>query len=82
NYPAKNDYAYDALGRPTEKKDYFNTPAPGLTHSYSYNDRSELAADAMSRGGTYSYAYDNIGNRVTSREGSGASAEAYTANNL
>ena len=36
----------------------------------------------MSRGGTYSYAYDNIGNRVTSREGSGASAEAYTANNL
>ena len=82
NYPAKNDYAYDALGRPTEKKDYFNTPAPGLTHSYSYNDRRELAADAMSRGGTYSYAYDNIGNRVTSREGSGASAEAYTANNL
>ncbi|WP_343020265.1 RHS repeat-associated core domain-containing protein [Akkermansia muciniphila] len=82
NYPAKTDYAYDALGRPTEKKDYFNTPAPDLTHSYSYNGRSELAADAMSRGGTYSYAYDNIGNRVTSREGSGASAEAYTANNL
>jgi len=25
NYPAKTDYAYDALGRPTEKKDYFNT---------------------------------------------------------
>ena len=44
-------YAYDALGRPTEKKDYFNTPAPDLTHSYSYNGRGELAADAMSRGG-------------------------------
>ena len=82
NYPAKTDYAYDALGRPTEKKDYFNTPAPGLTHSYSYNGRSELAADAMSRGGTYAYAYDNIGNRVTSWEGSAASAEAYTVNNL
>ena len=82
NYPAKTDYAYDALGRPTEKKDYFNTPAPDLTHSYSYNNRGELAADAMSRGGTYAYAYDNIGNRVTSWEGSGASAEAYTANNL
>lgn len=26
--------------------------------------------------------YDNIGNRVTSREGSGASAAAYTANSL
>lgn len=36
----------------------------------------------MSRGGTYAYAYDNIGNRVTSWEGSGASAEVYTANNL
>ena len=36
----------------------------------------------MSRGGTYSYVYDNIGNRVTSREGSGASAAAYTANSL
>ena len=84
NYPAKTDYAYDALGRPTEKKDYFNTPAPDLTHSYSYsyNGRGELAADAMSRGGTYSYVYDNIGNRVTSREGSGASAAAYTANSL
>ena len=82
NYPAKTDYAYDALGRPTEKKDYFNTPAPGLTHSYSYNSRGELIADAMSRGGTYAYAYDNIGNRVTSWEGSGASAEVYTANNL
>jgi len=82
NYPAKTDYAYDALGRPTEKKDYFNTPAPGLTHSYSYNSRGELIADAMSRGGTYAYAYDNIGNRVTSWESSGASAEAYTANNL
>ena len=82
NYPAKNDYDYDALGRPTEKKDYFNTPAPDLTHSYSYNGRGELAADAMSRGGPYSYVYDNIGNRVTSREGSGASAAAYTANSL
>lgn len=36
----------------------------------------------MSRGGTYAYAYDNIGNRVTSWEGSAASAEAYTVNNL
>lgn len=82
NYPAKTDYAYDALGRPTEKKDYFNTPAPDLTHSYGYNGRSELVADAMSRGGTYSYAYDNIGNRITSQEGAEEPSVAYTANEL
>lgn len=82
NYPAKTDYAYDALGRPTEKKDYFNTPAPDLTHSYSYNGRSELIADAMSRGGTYSYAYDNIGNRMTSQEGAAGLSTIYTANRL
>lgn len=82
NYPAKVDYAYDALGRPTEKKDYFNTPAPDLTHSYSYNDRNELVADAMSRGGTYGYSYDNIGNRITSQEGAEELSIAYTANKL
>ena len=70
------------MGRPTEKKDYFNTPAPDLTHSYSYNGRSELIADAMSRGGTYSYAYDNIGNRMTSQEGAAGLSTIYTANRL
>lgn len=82
NYPAKTDYAYDELGRPTTKKDYFNTPAPDLTHTYSYNDRNELIADAMSRGGTYSYDYDNIGNRKTAQEGTEAPATAYTTNRL
>ncbi|WP_302014562.1 RHS repeat-associated core domain-containing protein [uncultured Akkermansia sp.] len=82
NYPAKTDYAYDELGRPTTKKDYFNAPNPDLTHVYSYNDRNELTADAMSRGGTYGYAYDNIGNRTTAQEGTEATATVYTANGL
>ena len=82
NYPAKTDYAYDELGRPTMKKDYFNAPAPDLTHTYSYNDRNELIADAMSRGGTFAYDYDNIGNRKTAHEGTDVPATAYTTNQL
>lgn len=82
NYPAKVDYAYDALARPTSKKDYFNTPNPSLTHTYSYNDRSELTSDVMTRGGIYGYGYDNIGNRKTSQEGAGAPATVYMANDL
>ena len=82
NYPAKTDYSYDILGRPVTKKDYFNAPAPDLTHICAYNDRNELVSDAMSRGGTYSYSYDNIGNRTTSREGTDFLPATYVANRL
>lgn len=82
NYPAKTDYSYDILGRPVTKKDYFNAPAPDLTHTYAYDDRNELVSDAMSRGGTYSYSYDNIGNRKTSLEGTDSLPTAYVANRV
>lgn len=82
NCLAKVDYAYDALARPVEKKDYFNAPNPDLTHVYTYNDRDELVADVMSRGGTYRYSYDNIGNRLTSQEGAEAAPTVYLSNNL
>lgn len=82
NYPAKTDYTYDALARPVTKKDYFNAPSPDLTHAYTYNGRSELVADMMSRGGTYAYGYDNIGNRQTAQEGAGAPPTAYAADKL
>ena len=36
----------------------------------------------MSRGGIYSYAYDNIGNRTTSREGTDSLHATYVANRL
>lgn len=81
NYPAKVDYSYDALGRPVTKKDIFNAPNPDLTHAYSYNDRGELIVAAMSRGGTYSYGYDNIGNREHSQEGAEAT-KTYASNDL
>ena len=82
NYPAKTDYSYDILGRPVTKKDYFNAPAPDLTHTYAYDDRNELVSDAMSRGGTYSYSYDNIGNRKTSLEGTDSLPTTYVANRV
>ena len=82
NYPAKTDYSYDILGRPVTKKDYFNAPAPDLTHICAYDDRNELVSDAMSRGGTYSYSYDNIGNRKTSLEGTDSLPTAYVANRV
>ena len=82
NYPAKTDYSYDILGRPVTKKDYFNAPAPDLTHICAYNDRNELVSDAMSRGGTYSYSYDNIGNRKTSLEGTDSLPTTYVANRV
>ena len=82
NYPAKTDYSYDILGRPVTKKDYFNAPAPDLTHTYAYDDRNELVSDAMSRGGTYSYSYDNIGNRKTSLEGTDSLLTTYVANRV
>lgn len=68
NDPARIEYTYDALGSPMTKKEYFNAPNPDLIHEYGYNDRGELVTDTMSRGGTYSYTYDNIGNREVSAE--------------
>lgn len=82
NSPAKVEYTYDALARPVTKKDTFNTVTPDLTHTYEYNGRSELVSDAMSRGGSFNYDYDNIGNRKTSQEGSQAPSVLYIANPL
>lgn len=68
NYPAKVDYTYDALGRPATKKDYFDTADPDLIHTYSYNDRSEVISDSLDSGGSFTYGYDNMGNRTSSLE--------------
>lgn len=79
NYPAKVDYSYDSLGRPITRADYYNTPNPDISHSYSYNERSELTADAMTTGHSHSYSYDNIGNRVSAQESSHI-AQHYSSN--
>lgn len=82
NDPAKVAYAYDELGRPTERKDCFNTPEPGLTHAYAYNERGEITGESLSTGGNNIYTYDNIGNRTTSQEGAATHPTTYAANAL
>ncbi|MGN0855285.1 MAG: RHS repeat-associated core domain-containing protein [Kiritimatiellia bacterium] len=63
-------YANDALGRRTAKN----------AEQYGYNDRSELVSAATNGTNDYAYAYDAIGNRLSSAE-PGKTLE-YIANNL
>ena len=75
---ASRTYTYDAAGRPITR----NTSRNGTTvnDSFGYNNRSELTAATVNNG-TYSYNYDNIGNRNTAQEIT-EEVTNYTANNL
>ncbi len=75
---ASRTYTYDAAGRPITR----NTARNGTTviDSFGYNTRSELTAATVNNG-TYSYNYDNIGNRNTAQEIT-EEITNYTANNL
>ena len=75
---ASRTYTYDAAGRPITR----NTARNGTTvnDSFGYNNRSELTAATVNNG-TYSYNYDNIGNRNTAQEIT-EEVTNYTANNL
>ena len=75
---ASRTYTYDAAGRPITR----NTARNGTTvnDSFGYNTRSELTAATVNNG-TYSYNYDNIGNRNTA-QGITEEITNYTANNL
>ncbi len=42
NPPARHEYDYDALGRPTRRRDTWNTAAPKTTRLFTYNSRGEL----------------------------------------
>ena len=39
-----------------------------MVRDFIYNSRSELTGDQLRERGSYSYRYDNIGNRKTARE--------------
>ena len=70
-------YGNDALGRRTLRLD--TAPALSATNVFAYNQRSEVTNAAM-RATTYSYAYDDIGNRKASS--ADAVVSSYTANSL
>ena len=63
NPPARHEYDYDALGRPTRRRDTWNTAAPKTTRLFTYNSRGELVGEQLRPGGRFGYQYDNIGNR-------------------
>ena len=65
---ACHEYQYDALMRPIQRRDSWDTGAPVTVRDFTYNRRCELVEDRISLGGSFSYRYDNIGNRKTARE--------------
>ena len=75
---AQRSYAYDALGRPTQRDTARNG---GVMHdTFAHNTRSELTA-AQVNGEDYTYTYDNIGNRESAQEAA-EEATQYEANAL
>ena len=65
---AGHEYDYDALMRPTQRRDLWDAATPATIRDFTYNSRSELLEDRISRGGSFAYCYDNIGNRKTAQE--------------
>ena len=61
-------YQYDALMRPVQRRDCWDSTTAEVVRDFTYNSRSELIEDRISRGGSFAYCYDNIGNRKTARE--------------
>lgn len=71
------DYVNDAAGRRVSRIDTFDGTT--TTNTFGYNVRSEVTSAAMGTN-TYGYAYDPIGNRITSSHNDEIST--YTANAL
>lgn len=65
---AGHEYQYDALTRPVQRRDSWDAALPATVRDFTYNSRSELTGDQLKERGSYSYRYDNIGNRKTVRE--------------
>ena len=65
---AGHEYGYDALMRPVQRRDSWDSTTAEVVRDFTYNSRSELIEDRISRGGSFAYCYDNIGNRKTARE--------------
>ncbi len=63
-----HEYGYDALMRPVQRRDSWDSTTAEVVRDFTYNSRSELIEDRISRGGSFAYCYDNIGNRKTARE--------------
>ena len=65
---AAHQYEYDSLMRPVQRRDSWEAATPVTTRDFTYNSRSELVEDRIGQDGSFSYQYDNIGNRKSARE--------------
>ncbi|WP_354832718.1 hypothetical protein ABGM91_12260 [Akkermansia muciniphila] len=65
---ACHEYDYDGLLRPIHRRDSWDVATPATLRDFTYNSRSELLENRISRGGSFCYQYDNIGNRKTAQE--------------
>ena len=65
---AGHEYDYDALMRPIQRRDSWDSSTTPEVRDFTYNDRNELVEDRINREGSFSYQYDNIGNRKTAQE--------------
>ena len=63
-----HEYDYDALMRPIQRRDSWDSSTTPEVIDFTYNDRNELVEDRINREGSFSYQYDNIGNRKTAQE--------------
>jgi RHS repeat-associated protein len=72
------DYTYDEIGRRTDRADTFEDN-PSVDNSFGYNARDEVTS-AIMNSGTYSYNFDDIGNRESCSVGS--QSQTYVANEL
>ena len=52
---AGHEYDYDALMRPTQRRDLWDAATPATIRDFTYNSRSELLEDRISRGGSFAY---------------------------
>ena len=65
---ARHAYEYDALMRPSQRQDSWNVATEASKRNFFYNDRSELIEDRIQQEGSFTYQYDNIGNRKSTQE--------------
>ena len=63
-----HEYDYDALMRPIQRRDSWDSSTTPEVRDFTYNDRNELVEDRINREGSFSYQYDNIANRKTAQE--------------
>ncbi|NCC62211.1 MAG: hypothetical protein EOM12_15025, partial [Verrucomicrobiae bacterium] len=76
---SKYAYAYDPIGRRTERIDHNTLFMQSVTNLFDYNPRSELISAQMNTN-DYLYLYDPIGNRK--KASLNAATNFYTANEL